>query len=347
MITDAKQITPEWLTTRLRANGRLPTGEASSVTLGEPFESTGANWTPVAVEYDGADEDAPQSLMFKLLHKERYDGGYNEVVLYTDFAAQMPDPPVGALYDFAHDEDTRALYLLLQDISKTHKLASEGIGPDDYVAATRSLLEFHTYWWQHDRLREARFEASRWDPMRMANACSEENVRANALNFREKELPKYLAERADLPDGGLAILERALDRWADVFCERIADGEALTLIHGDSHVMNMLFPRDQATQRVLLVDFETYRRGLGAYDLAYMMFFRDAEHRRELEAVVLPAYYDGLVAAGVTSYSHEQLERDYRLSVIACLFPPLSWDHGGARQALAAFDDWDCADLLA
>lgn len=346
MLTDAAQITPEWLTGRLRDNDTLPKGDARTVTLGKPFESTGALWTPVAVEYDGAGADAPRHMLHKRLHTERYGGGMNEVTLYTDYAAQMPDAPVGVLYDFDHDEEARAVYLLVEDLSRTHKLAADGLQPEDYQAGARAVLEFHTHWWEHDRLQDARFDESRWDPMRMANACSEENVRANARSFREKELPKYLAERADLPDGGLAIIERALDRWADVFCERIADGRALTLIHGDSHVMNMLFPRDHATQRAILVDFETYRRGLGAYDLAYLMFFRPAEHRRELEAAVLPVYYDALVAAGVESYSREQFEWDYRLSIIACLFPPLSWDHGGAKQALAAFHDWDCGELL-
>lgn len=347
MITAAGHITPEWLTGRLRSNGRLPAGDVRTVVLGEPFESTGALWTPVEVAYDGADDDAPRHMLHKRLHTERYGGGMNEVTLYTDYAAQMPDAPVGALYDYDHDEETRAVYLLVEDLSKTHRLAASGLGPEDYEAGARSTLEFHTYWWEHARLREPRFDESRRDPMRMANACSEENVRANARYFRDKELPKYLAERADLPEGGLEVVERALDRWADVFCERIADGRGLTLIHGDAHVMNMLFPRDHATQRAILVDFETYRRGLGAYDLAYMMFFLSAEHRRELEAAVLPAYYDALVATGVSSYSREQFEWDYRLSIIACLFPPLSWDHGGAKQALAAFDDWDCGELLA
>jgi len=348
MIAAPDQITPEWLTARLRANGHLPDGNATAVTLGEPFESTGATWTPVKVEYEGANGDAPRDLLFKLLHKERYGGGLNETVLFTDFAAQMPDPPVGILYDFDHDEAERHIYLLVQDISVTHKKAPDGIDTDDYVAAASSLLGFHAYWWEPDRLQEPRFEDSRWDPMRLANACSEENIRKNVAYFREEELPKYLKTNpSDLPEGRLPTVELALDRWADVFWDRVGVGENVTFIHGDSHVMNMLFPRDRATQRVLLVDFETYRRGLGTYDLAYMMFFRSAEHRRELEKAVLPAYYDELVARGVTGYSREQFEWDYRLSIIACLFPPLSWDHGGATQALSAFDDWDCGELLA
>ena len=348
MITTPEQVTPEWLTARLRDNGHLPDGRATLVTLGKAFDSTGAKWTPITVEYEGANDGSPRHLLFKLLNKERYGGGLNETILYTDFAAHMPDAPVGICYDFDHDEEARDIYLLVEDISATHKKAQEGLVVDDYVAAARSLLEFHTYWWEHDRLSEPRFDESRWDPMRMANACSEENIRKNADYFRDKELPKYLAADAEnVPAAGKEILTRAVNRWADVFCERVRDGTGLTFIHGDSHVMNMLFPRDHATQRVLLVDFETYRRGLGAYDLAYLMFFRGAEHRRELEKAVLPAYYDGLVAAGVTSYSREQFEWDYRLSLIACLFPPLSWDHGGANQALAAFDDWNCAELLA
>jgi hypothetical protein len=48
---------------------------------------------------------------------------------------------------------------------------------------------------------------------------------------------------------------------------------------------------------------------------------------------------DALVANGIDDYSREQLERDYRLSVLAYLFPPVVWEHPGAQQGLHAFDD--------
>ena len=347
MITDPTEITPDWITSRLRANGQLPAGRARRVTLGEPFESTAAFWTPLDVEYDGANDDAPHRLLYKLYREAWYGGGVHETVFYSDFVADMADPPVGVCYDFAYDDAAKQCYLLLQDISATHDPPGEDMVPDDYHAATRSLLAFHTHWWEHDRLAAPRFMSAHGGPLRMANACSVANVRANSEHWREAALPAFLAEHADqLPTGCRDTFQRAVTLWPDIFADRIADGRALTFLHGDAHVNNMFFPRDAG--QVILVDWETYKRGIGAYDIAYMLlFFRSVELRRELEQTVLPRYYDGLVAGGVDSYSREEFERDYRLAIIACLFPPIAWgSHGGVNLALQAFEDWDCARVL-
>ncbi|MBT5537297.1 phosphotransferase, partial [Candidatus Poribacteria bacterium] len=305
MIPDPTQITPDWITSRLRASGSLPTGEARRVTLGEAFESTAAFWTPLEVEYDGATEGAPRRLLYKLYREAWYGGGVHETVFYSDFVAEMTDPPVGACYAFAHDDDAKACYLLLQDISATHDPPGEDLAARDFHAAACSLVKVHTHWWEHDRLGTPRFMNAHGGPLRMANACSVENVRANARHWRERALPAFLAEHADkLPSGGRDTLERAVARWPDIFIDRIADGRALTFLHGDAHVHNMFFARDSDVDQTLLVDWETYKRGIGPYDIAYMLvFFRAFELRREIEQSVLPLYYDGLVAGGVSSYS--------------------------------------------
>ena len=50
--------------------------------------------------------------------------------------------------------------------------------------------------------------------------------------------------------------------------------------------------------------------------------------------------YDGL--QGI-----EAFERDYRLAVIACLFPPIAWtSRGGVNLAVEAFQHWNCDELL-
>ena len=350
MVSRASDITPEWLTGRLRANGHLPSGEARSVTLGDSFESTAAFWTPIHVEYAGADDTAPWHMLYKLYREDWYGGGVHETELYADFVARMHEPPVGVCYDYAVDDATKTCYLLLQDISKTHDAPGDDLTETDFHAATRSLARFHTHWWEHDWLRARRFDSAHGGPLRMANACSPKNIRANADHWRQTALPNFLAEHsAKVTPGGVETLELAVERWADVFTERIRDGESWTFTHGDAHTRNMFLPRDPATQSVLLVDWETYKRGIGAYDIAYMLlFFRDAGQRRELEKTVLPLYHELLVAGGVESYPYEAMERDYRLAIVACLFPPIAWSsYGGANLALAAFDDWDCGELLA
>jgi hypothetical protein len=108
------------MTGRLRGNGHLPVGAVCRVTLGDPFESTAACWTPLELEYDGADEGSPRHLLYKLYREGWYGGGVHETVFYADFVARMSDPPVGVCYDSGHDDQSKTCYLVLQDISKTH-----------------------------------------------------------------------------------------------------------------------------------------------------------------------------------------------------------------------------------
>ena len=59
-------------------------------------------------------------------------------------------------------------------------------------------------------------------------------------------------------------------------------------------------------------------------------------------------YYDELMSSGVTGYSKEQFEFDFRLSIIACVFCPLIWKRMfSLRSAMEAYEDWDCEELLA
>ena len=120
----------------------------------------------------------------------------------------------------------------------------------------------------------------------------------------------------------------------------------MTVVHGDAHLDNMFFPRDPSAQGVKLVDWETWERGIPAYDLAYLLNFHP-----EMEEEAMAAYFQGLIAAGVTEYSWEKFILDYRLSVLCCLFPPIQWvrSWGGVwvlQNAIERFNRWKCGDLL-
>jgi ecdysteroid kinase len=129
-----------------------------------------------------------------------------------------------------------------------------------------------------------------------------------------------------------------------------------TLVHGDAHVWNILYPRDDAASSISLIDWDAWRIGCGAFDLAYMMALHwYPERRARLEAPLIERYHAGLLAHGVTDYSLERLWEDYRLGVIGHLATPvwqqsfglppaIWWPH--LHRILAAFEDLDCAALL-
>ena len=130
-----------------------------------------------------------------------------------------------------------------------------------------------------------------------------------------------------------------------------------TLGHGDAHMWNLLYPRDGGpASGIRLIDWDSWRIGRAAADLAYMMAVHwYPEQRARLEARLLERYHAGLRARGVTDYSLERLWEDYRLSVIGQLAIPIWqqtfgipavvwWSH--LHRVIAAFEDLDCAALL-
>ena len=130
-----------------------------------------------------------------------------------------------------------------------------------------------------------------------------------------------------------------------------------TIGHGDAHVWNLLYPREGVTAAgIVLIDWDNWRIGRAAADLAYMMAVHwYPERRARLEARLLERYHAGLCTHGVTDYSLERLWEDYRLSVIGSLAipiwqqtlgipPAIWWSH--LHRIIAAFEDLDCATLL-
>jgi hypothetical protein len=99
-----------------------------------------------------------------------------------------------------------------------------------------------------------------------------------------------------------------------------------TVIHGDARIGNMLFPTGPRG-RFVLFDWQAVRQGRAAFDLAYFFVLSlTPEQRRLHEARALDDYHRLLLAGGVTGFSREQLEDDYRhacLCVAVLLSLPL------------------------
>ena len=121
---------------------------------------------------------------------------------------------------------------------------------------------------------------------------------------------------------------------------------------------HLLYPGDGiAATDIRLIDWDNWRIGRAATDLAYMMTVHwYPERRARLEAPLLERYHAGLCARGITDYSLGRLWEDYRLAVIGHLAipiwqqtlglpPAIWWSH--LHRIIAAFEDLDCATLLA
>ena len=116
-----------------------------------------------------------------------------------------------------------------------------------------------------------------------------------------------------------ALLDDALAHWEARFVERASGGHALTLIHGDFHLLgNIFFAPHTPAPRV--IDWSELKPGLGPHDLAYGLLSAPAVDRPARDLALLRRYHDGLVAAGVTDYGFALCQWDYRFSLITNLF---------------------------
>jgi aminoglycoside phosphotransferase (APT) family kinase protein len=169
------------------------------------------------------------------------------------------------------------------------------------------------------------------------------------------QLPTFLeAFGPALGREGRATLERvfasSLRPWL-----RLVDTRARTVVHGDAHTWNFLFPRGRDGPAFLL-DWQLWHLDVGARDLAFMMALHwPPSRRRELERELLGHYHGRLLELGVAGYSLEDLLLDYRRCAVRNLtIPILFWRRGMAPEgwwdrldhALAAYRDLDCDELL-
>ena len=204
----------------------------------------------------------------------------------------------------------------------------------------------------------ARFHAAWWDDPRLGvevGAFMDEAAIAQWLENYQQRFAAFADRLGDrLPPERRRIYERVLASWPRLLT-RYRSRQHLTIIQGDAHVWNLMYPRDIA-DGLRLIDWDGWRLDLGAEDLAYMMAVHwYPERRRRVEVPLLRRYCEALASNGVTGYSFEALWADYRLSVIWRLGVPVWqssvkigpwvwWSH--LERILMAFDDLGCEELL-
>lgn len=346
-----EKFSADFLTERLRASGMLPRGRVLAVDAGECRPTIVSTAAPLRVEYSSdAPAEAPTRVFLKATRGGLDPGlrsvGQREVAFYRYAAPLMPDGPVPRCYDAEFIDGN--FHLLLEDLSETHALITAWPLPPSDEACERIIgtwASFHAFWWRHPSL--GRAVGTFLDEAALAQITAE---------YRER-----YARFAGALDDRLWPAARAIyARVQDARDRLITPGRlyaTYTIGHGDAHVWNLLYPREGgAAAGIRLIDWDTWRIGRAAADLAYMMAVHwYPERRARLEARLLERYHAGLRAHGVTDYSLERLWEDYRLSVIGHLAipvwqqtlgipPAVWWPH--LHRIIAAFEDLDCATLL-
>ena len=112
-----------------------------------------------------------------------------------------------------------------------------------------------------------------------------------------------------LRNGMLARLDEIQERLPEL-CSSLA-AEPWTLLHGDFRLDNVLFRPNGDT---FVLDFQGLGFGRPAVDVAYFITTALTAEHRDDEERLLSTYHDALVAAGVTTYSFDDLVRDGELA---------------------------------
>jgi hypothetical protein len=209
----------------------------------------------------------------------------------------------------------------------------------------------HARWWGADRLAAAGQPLHDDEHIQRFVDIAAPGV-PHVLDHCRKELA------AHWPD----LIQDLFAQHPDAIIDRTRQTAGFTIIHGDPGSVNILVPR-HGDRPLYLIDRQPFdwslTTWLGVYDLVYAAILDwSVVDRRRLEQPLLRRYHDRLLSHGVTEYSWDQLQSDYRLMIPMGVYIAVEYCRGGLnsksidvwlpylQRTLTACDDHNCAALL-
>jgi phosphotransferase family enzyme len=323
-------LTPAWLTAALAETGVLRRGSVAAVEwerVGGDYGFTGLV-ARVRLRYEGADGDAPPSLIAKLpmavedvvsgyrarqerdpaLARRYFERCAREERFYREIGATFAP----ALYYSAVDDVRRRVVLLLEDLTGGRQGdVLQGCSIEDVAFVLDDIAPFHARWWG-ERAPVHAFPRGGGDH--------------DARQERYAGQVDLLLERYGdaLPPAVRRLLERLRSRLAGVLTA-LASGPH-SLIHADLHLDNVIFDARGDGRSAVVLDWQTASVGCPASDVALFLFGSlRIEDRRAAEAMLLDRYATLIARHGVRGYGVGDLRRDCRLAVLAVLAGTVGW----------------------
>lgn len=337
LITRIEELTPEWLTAVLRRSDALSAGSVTAVNILQDQGSI----VKLDIQYaPDAVGEKPRYLVFKF-------GGVLEGRFYRDLAPEMSKViELVHCYEAVYSTEKGQSHLLFTDVSDTH------FGPPQMLPMTlpnavqiaHTLADIHAHWWEHPRLKTDVLTVAANSPARLLWQARDQF--AGFVN--------YLGDRLSLKRR--AIYESVLHflpskNWE----ERLESVRQVTLVHGDAHWWNFMYPRDLRKSPIYVMDWEAWHINIGVSDLAYAVAVECfPEHREAIEMPLVRHYHRRLQKQGIKDYDWDQCWLDYRMSVVHHLLLPIIWYQKippaiwwpAIECTMQAFEDLHCADLL-
>lgn len=326
----------------LRRSGALSRGDITHVKIDLEYNAPISKLVFVTTTYT---PDAPPDLSRHLVIKSPVAqvSDNSEIQFYREVATLLPAPPLVRCVATVEDENYGTI--VLEDLRATHDHPPWPVPPTTKQSklAIDALAQVHSKYWESPLL---------------GKTLGKPNT-VQTLTSMVKGIAAHLPLFMDA--FGNSLTARGREVYQQVFASslkpwlRLTDPRALTIIHGDAHTWNFLFPRS-GSGNAYLIDWQLWHIDVGARDLAFFMALHwFPELRRERELPLLRRYHEALTTHGIANYTFDDLWLDYRLSVVRNLTIPLiMWNRGMKPEAwwrrlecaLAAYNDLACEELL-
>lgn len=257
--------------------------------------------------------DATSAPTHAVLKASHVGFGREELPFYQTIAGRLNCPAVPRFFAGGTDEHTGRTWLLIEDLSGSHLRPSEAPMPPTLARSTRLVEAL------------AQFHAAGWDDAGWQDTGTTLWQKLRSSEWLESASERLLNQAGDALDNRASVMYTRFLRDFPALVERSEQLQGRTLVHGDAHVWNWMLPRDDTADVPKLIDWDAWHVGVGVWDLAYMMALQwDREVRQRFENLLLDRYYAALVASGVSGYSREALQEDYRLAVLLHLRTPIA-----------------------
>lgn len=340
------------LTAILRKAGVLQQGKVAGIRKERLVKTPVSILTRLTLQYDaGAPAGVPRSLIHKTPLSDRGSAPFGfarqEIGFYRQFANRITNLPLPRCYAADAGAGNRQPWLLIEDLSGTHRheVWPRPLPDKHMQAAVDALAALHAGQWQDSP-----------DYKREVARLPDEQAFDGKLRMMQRRYRKFADHVGDVLDPSRRRVYESIFAHGAGPWRRLLRRDRLTLIHGDAHCGNFLYPRKPQAAGVYLIDWQFWSVDAGARDLAYMMALHwDPRQRAAFERPLLKHYHRRLAELGAGDYGWDELWNDYRHCVIRnLLVPHMLWERGLPEErwrpllecAFAAFEDLDCAELL-
>lgn len=193
--------------------------------------------------------------------------------------------------DTSGSKPTQAVCFLLTDVRDQHPLHPTTLNLLQATAALQWLARFHAVFWNdHSSWRERLWaRGGFWTPGKDSTADGVAGQWIATVRWLD-------SKHSHVVTPSIKTLGTRIQRASAAICDHLDDqakGPQSTLIHGDYKAANLFV--NEAADSVAVVDFQYAGAGLGAEDVAYLLFPDALGDLLDDEDALLHAYHDELI----------------------------------------------------